>query len=60
MANKKVSQLTTKPSILTGDIIPLADPTTGQLYKATLSSLGAVIGSAVASVNGLVGSSFRY
>jgi hypothetical protein len=55
MANKKVSQLTTKPSILTGDIIPLADPTTGQLYKATLSSLGAVIGSAVASVNGLVG-----
>lgn len=55
MANKKVNQLSTKSSVLTGDLVPLADATTGQLYKATLSSLGAVIGSAVASVNGLVG-----
>lgn len=55
MANKKVNQLSTKSSVLTGDLIPIADSSTGQLYKATLSSLGAVIGSAVASVNGLVG-----
>ena len=55
MANKKVSQLTSKPSVLTTDIVPIADPSTGQLFKTTLSSLGAVIGSAVASVNGLVG-----
>ena len=55
MANKKVSQLTSKPSVLTTDLIPIADPSTGQLFKTTLSALGAVIGSAVASVNGLVG-----
>jgi len=55
MANKKVSQLTSKPSVLTTDIVPIADPSTGQLFKTTLSALGAVIGSAVASVNGLVG-----
>lgn len=55
MANKKVSQLTSKPSVLNTDIIPIADPTSGQLFKTTLSALGAVIGSAVASVNGLVG-----
>ena len=55
MANKKVSQLTSKPSVLNTDIIPIADPSSGQLFKTTLSALGAVIGSAVASVNGLVG-----
>jgi hypothetical protein len=55
MANKKVSQLTSKPSVLTTDLLPIADPSTGQLFKTTVSSLGAVIGSAVASVNGLVG-----
>lgn len=55
MANKKVSQLTSKPSVLTTDLVPIADPSTGQLFKTTLSALGAVIGSAVASVNGLVG-----
>ena len=55
MANKKVSQLTSKPSVLNTDIVPIADPSTGQLFKTTLSALGAVIGSAVASVNGLVG-----
>lgn len=55
MANKKVSQLGSKPSVLNTDIVPIADPSTGQLFKTTLSALGAVIGSAVASVNGLVG-----
>ena len=55
MANKKVSQLTSKPSVLSTDIVPIADPSTGQLFKTTLSALGAVIGSAVASVNGLIG-----
>lgn len=55
MANKKVSQLTSKPSVLTTDLFPIADPTTGQLYKTTISDLGTAIGSGVSSVNGLVG-----
>lgn len=55
MANKKVSQLTSKPSVLTTDLFPIADPSTGQLYKTTISDLGTAIGSGVSSVNGLVG-----
>jgi hypothetical protein len=56
MANKKVSQLTSKPSVLVTDLFPIADPSTGQLYKTTISDLGTAIGSGVSSVNGLVGS----
>lgn len=55
MANKKVSQLTSKPSVLVTDLFPIADPLTGQLYKTTISDLGTAIGSGVSSVNGLVG-----
>ena len=55
MANKKLNQLVTKPSIGTGDLFPLADATTGQLYKTTISALGTAIGSGVSSVNTLVG-----
>jgi hypothetical protein len=55
MANKKVSQLTSKPSVLTTDLFPIADPTTGQLFKTTISDLGTAIGSGVSSVNTLVG-----
>ncbi len=55
MANKKVSQLTSKPSVLVTDLFPIADPSTGQLYKTTISDLGTAIGSGVSSVNGLVG-----
>lgn len=55
MANKKVSQLVAKPSVLVTDLFPIADPTTGQLYKTTISDLGTAIGSGVSSVNTLVG-----
>lgn len=55
MANKKVSQLTSKSSVLVTDLFPIADPSTGQLYKTTISDLGTAIGSGVSSVNGLVG-----
>ena len=55
MANKKVSQLTSKPSVLVTDLFPIADPTTGQLFKTTISDLGTAIGSGVSSVNTLVG-----
>jgi hypothetical protein len=55
MANKKVSQLSSKPSVLVTDLFPIADPSTGQLYKTTISDLGTAIGSGVSSVNGLVG-----
>lgn len=55
MANKKVSQLTSKPSVLKTDLFPIADPSTGQLFKTTISDLGTAIGSGVSSVNTLVG-----
>lgn len=55
MANKKVSQLTSKSSVLTTDLFPIADPSTGQLFKTTISDLGTAIGSGVSSVNSLVG-----
>jgi hypothetical protein len=55
MANKKVSQLVSKPSVLVTDLFPIADPTTGQLFKTTISDLGTAIGSGVSSVNTLVG-----
>ena len=55
MANKKVSQLTSKPSVLVTDLFPIADPSTGQLFKTTISDLGTAIGSGVSSVNTLVG-----
>jgi hypothetical protein len=55
MANKKVSQLTSKPSVLVTDLFPIADPATGQLFKTTISALGTAIGSGVSSVNTLVG-----
>jgi hypothetical protein len=55
MANKKVSQLVSKPSVLVTDLFPIADPTTGQLFKTTISALGTAIGSGVSSVNTLVG-----
>jgi hypothetical protein len=55
MANKKVNQLSSKPSVLVTDLFPIADPSTGQLYKTTISDLGTAIGSGVSSVNGLVG-----
>jgi len=55
MANKKVSQLSSKPSVLVTDLFPIADPSTGQLYKTTISDLGTAIGSGVSSVNSLVG-----
>lgn len=55
MANKKVNQLTSKPSVNLTDLFLIADPTSGQAYKTTISDLGTAIGSGVSSVNGLVG-----
>jgi hypothetical protein len=55
MANKKINQLVSKTSILSTDLFPLGDGTTGQLFKKTVAELQAAIGGAVISVNGLVG-----
>lgn len=55
MANKKVSQLTSKPAVNLTDLFLIADPTSGQAFKTTISDLGTAIGSGVSSVNGLVG-----
>ncbi len=55
MANKKVNQLTSKPAVNLTDLFLIADPTSGQAYKTTISDLGTAIGSGVSSVNGLVG-----
>jgi hypothetical protein len=55
MANKKLSELTTKTSIGSSDLFPIADATTGQLYKKTVSDLAVAIGGGVSSVNTLTG-----
>lgn len=55
MANKKISQLVAKTAILSTDLFPIGDATTGTLYKKTIAELQAAIGGAVISVNGLVG-----
>lgn len=55
MANKKINQLVAKTTILSTDLFPLGNPTTGQLFKKTIGELQAAIGGAVISVNGLVG-----
>lgn len=55
MANKKINQLVAKTTILSTDLFPLGDATTGQLFKKTVAELQAAIGGAVISVNGLVG-----
>lgn len=43
MANKKISQLTTKPSLAGTDLILVGDPATGVLYKKLVSDLSAII-----------------
>jgi hypothetical protein len=55
MANKKINQLVAKTTILSTDLFPLGDASTGQLFKKTVAELQAAIGGAVISVNGLVG-----
>jgi hypothetical protein len=55
MANKKLSELTTKTSIGSSDLFPIADATTGQLYKKTVYDLAVAIGGGVSSVNTLTG-----
>jgi hypothetical protein len=55
MANKKITQLASKSSVLSTDLFPIGDATTGTLYKKTIAELQAAIGGAVVSVNGKVG-----
>lgn len=43
MANKKISQLTTKSVINTTDLIFVGDPSTGTLYKKTVSDLQSIL-----------------
>jgi len=59
MANKKISQLTTKPSLAGSDLILVGDPTTGTLYKKLVSDLSSVItGSIGGSGTGGFGAKF--
>lgn len=55
MANKKINQLVSKTAILSTDVFPIGDATTGTLFKKTIAELQAAIGGAVVSVNGLIG-----
>lgn len=55
MANKKITQLASKSSVLSTDLFPIGDASTGTLYKKTIAELQAAIGGAVISVNGKVG-----
>lgn len=42
MANKKINELAVKPSILTTDLIFVGDPSSGTLYRKTISDLSAM------------------
>lgn len=55
MANKKISQLDSKASLSLGDLLAVGDPTTGSLYKTTITDLKTLTGAGVVSFNGRIG-----
>ena len=56
MANKKISELDSRASMSLGDLLAVGDPTTGYLYKTTISDLKTLTGAGVVSFNGRYGS----
>lgn len=55
MANKKISELDSRASLDLSDLLAIGDPTTGYLYKTTITDLKALTGAGVISYNGRVG-----
>jgi hypothetical protein len=56
MANKKISELDSRASLSLSDLLAVGDPTTGYLYKITITDLKSLTGAGVISFNGRVGS----
>jgi hypothetical protein len=56
MANKKISELDIRTSLSLADLLAVGDPTTGYLYKITITDLKTLTGAGVISFNGRVGS----
>lgn len=56
MANKKISELDSRASLDLGDLLAVGDPSTGYLYKTTISDLKTLTGAGVVSFNGRYGS----
>lgn len=55
MANKKISELDSRASMSLSDLLAVGDPSTGYLYKTTISDLKALTGAGVISFNGRYG-----
>jgi hypothetical protein len=56
MANKKISELDIRTSLSLSDLLAVGDPTTGYLYKITITDLKTLTGAGVISFNGRIGS----
>lgn len=56
MANKKINELDSRASLSLSDLLAVGDPTTGYLYKITITDLKTLTGAGVISFNGRVGS----
>ncbi len=55
MANKKISELDSRASLSLSDLMAVGDPSTGYLYKTTISDLKTLTGAGVISFNGRYG-----
>jgi hypothetical protein len=56
MANKKINELDSRSSLSLSDLMAVGDPSTGYLYKTTISDLKTLTGAGVVSFNGRFGS----
>lgn len=56
MANKKINELDSRSSLSLSDLMAVGDPSTGYLYKTTISDLKTLTGAGVISFNGRFGS----
>jgi hypothetical protein len=56
MANKKINELDSRASLSLSDLMAVGDPSTGYLYKTTISDLKTLTGAGVVSFNGRFGS----
>jgi hypothetical protein len=55
MANKKINELDNRASLSLSDLMAVGDPSTGYLYKTTISDLKTLTGAGVISFNGRFG-----
>ena len=55
MANKKINELDSRATLTLSDLMAVGDPSTGYLYKTTISDLKTLTGAGVVSFNGRIG-----